>query len=99
MKAKQRGKNNKFPYIIEAWKKGDPVPEWLSDRAKVSSIDNSGQPNIQTNNIVGGSGYEIIGSDGKSLVITKNIDDYVCLGDKRIFALTKVQFDLMYDSI
>ena len=94
---KQKGQNSKFPKEIKTWRKNEPVPEWLSDVAKVSYIDEkTGKPGITTNGASSG-GYEIVGSDGRTLLITKNQDDYVCCGDGRIFSLTKEQVELLYE--
>lgn len=41
-KLKQTGFNPNFPLEAETWKPGEKVPEWLSDRAKISGFDGEG---------------------------------------------------------
>ena len=41
----QSGDNPDYPRKAIIWRYGvDPVPEWLSDRAKIKCIDNNGNP-------------------------------------------------------
>lgn len=94
---KQKGLNKKYPEVIRIWKLDETVPEWLSDIAKVSWIDNgTGSVVLETIRTSSG-GYSIIGADGNSSLVTVNkIDDYVCIGDDKIFPLNKDQLRLLY---
>ena len=47
-KIKQKGYNPDYPEIAEIWKYGDPIPEWLSDRANITGLDDNGNPVIET---------------------------------------------------
>jgi hypothetical protein len=95
---KQKGENSKYPKTIETWKRGEPVPEWLSDRAKILGIDEKTRAGLLefTPNTTGG--YEIKDSSGqRALVSVKNPKDFVCFGDNNsIFALSPEQLTLLY---
>ena len=102
MKFKLIGRNNRFPDKIDTWKFGEnPVPEWLSEIAKVSSIDPDNdtiQLDFRKTNT---GGIEILDSSGKStLVKLETKDSYVCKNlDTEvggIFALTPKQLELLY---
>jgi hypothetical protein len=92
----QKGRNKNFPLKIKIWKRGDVIPEWLSDRACISSIDLINGYNLRYRNLTSG-GYEILDSSGVStLVFVKKKDHYVCLGDGKIFSLSPEQLNLLY---
>jgi len=93
----QRGRNSKYPSKIEVWREGDLVPEWLSDRARVESVDlGSGEKILKINKLSSG-GIEIISSDWtNTLIKTSGEGDYVCFGDNRIFSLSEIQLNLLY---
>jgi hypothetical protein len=84
---------------VETWKYSDPVPEWLSDRAKINAIDsNTGNPLIDITETNTG-GYEVKDSTGRDILFrTKNRNDLVCFCSKtnRIFVLTSIQAHLIY---
>lgn len=96
----QAGKNDKYPQTIETWRKGDKVPEWLSDICKVTFVDGNGDITLESRETSTG-GYELISSTGNETVIkTINSNDYVCRGDNgKIFSLTQIQLDLLYVNI
>lgn len=99
MKFKQSGYNSKYPEIIETWRLGESIPDWLSDRAKVNFMDGDGNLTLDINETSSG-GIEIINSGGTgTLVLLKSKKDYVCRGegDSRIFSLTRTQLDLLYN--
>jgi hypothetical protein len=93
----QKGRNNNYPKSIKIWKRGDRVPEWLSDRAFIASIDLNKGYNLKYRNTTTG-GYEILDSSGVSVLIkVTNQEDYVCLGDNgKIFSLSPKQLKLLY---
>lgn len=94
----QKGKNNKYPQTIEdTWKLGDLVPEWLSDIAKVGSIDSeTNTVSLITRDTTTG-GYEIIDSSGSyNILTTKTKEDIICKSGAKIFSLTPIQFNLLY---
>ena len=94
----QRGENKSFPESVEVWSIGNPIPEWLSDNAKVSFIDGNGNITLDVleNNT---GGYQIKTSAGsKTLVNVKKRADLVCYGDNRVFSLSPKQFNLIYKS-
>ena len=67
----QRGFNIEWPEkIMDTWKRGENVPEWLSDRANVTIMSSDGIKNIETRETSSG-GYEIIDS-GKNVILVTN---------------------------
>lgn len=94
---KQVGWNDSFPEIVQTWCYGDPVPEWLSDRAKVKFIDASGNITLDYRETSAG-GIEVIDTSGQgSLAILGSRSDILCYGGgSRIFPLRPVQFELLY---
>ena len=94
---RQRGENPKYPEEIVYWRVGMKVPEWLSDQARVKFIDGEGNITLEKRDRVEG-GYEILGSDGISILVrTKGMGDYICFdGRSRIFSLTEKQMELLY---
>ena len=100
MKFKLIGRNNKYPDKIEAWEfEKSPVPEWLSEIAKISSItDDKVQLEYRKTNT---GGVEILDSSGQStLVKLETKDSSVCknldVEFGGIFALTSKQLELLY---
>ena len=93
----QKGRNNLYPQSIRIWKRGEKVPEWLSDRAFITSIDLKNGYNLKYRETTTG-GYEILDSSGVNVLIrTIGREDYVCLGDNgRIFSLSPKQVKLLY---
>ena len=93
---KQRGENSKYPEEISIWRKGDPVPSWLSDRAKVKFLDGDGNITLERRNLADG-GYELLDSSGLNVLVrTTGQGDYICYGENRIFVLTPRQFEILY---
>ena len=93
----QAGRNDKYPKTIETWRFGEqPIPEWFSDVCKVIFIDALGNKTLgyrETNT----GGIEFIGTEGTKIILSlKNKKDYVCYGDRRIFALSETQLNLLY---
>lgn len=69
----QKGYNCLWPYEIEVWKWGKPVPEWLSDQAGITFIDGEGNITLKTRELSGG-GIEILqAGSNEALVRLKNI--------------------------
>ena len=93
----QKGRNNLYPKTIQVWKRGERVPEWLSDRACITSIDSNIGYNLKYRNTVSG-GYEILDSSGVDVLVrAKDQGDYICLGDNgRFFSLSPRQLTLLY---
>lgn len=74
---KQKGYNCLFPPVIEVWKWGEPVPEWLSDRAAIQFIDGEGNITLKTRGISKG-GFEVIeAGTGEALVRVGSKEDYI----------------------
>lgn len=90
----QCGRNEKYPEQIETWKKGEPLPAWISDNCKIIAME--GTTLIPWYRNVVGGGYEIVRENGQALVSTKSDEDYVCLGNGKIFSLTPKQMGLLY---
>lgn len=90
----QCGRNDKYPEQVETWRKGEPLPSWISDNCKIIGME--GTSLIPCYRGVVGGGYEIIRENGQSLVSTKSDKDFVCLGDNKIFSLTPKQMELLY---
>ena len=99
MKMIQRGMNDRYPDEIETWKLGDKIPEWLSDKAQVIFIDGEGNLTLNIRDLNSG-GKEIIGSDGKSILVKMETPkSLVCYSPRRtIFSLRQEQIDLLYES-
>lgn len=99
MKMTQRGMNDRYPDEIETWKLGDKIPEWLSDKAQVVFIDGEGNLTLNIRDLNSG-GKEIIGSDGKSILVKMETPkSLVCYSPRRpIFSLRQEQIDLLYES-
>ena len=96
---RQVGRNDKYPETVETWQLGEPVPEWLSDRAMVESLDDNGNLTLVTRQTNGGKGLEIIASGSvlsNKLVELKDKEGYVCFGDGRIFYIGPRAFPYLY---
>ena len=94
----QKGYNSKFPKSLkDIWRIGDKVPEWLSDKAKVTFIDGNGNKTLERRDLTTG-GYEIIASDGIGVLVScKSKEDYVCLSENGyIFSLGYKQMEILY---
>ena len=99
MSYKQRGKNDKYPGVIETWKIGERVPEWLSERAKVRFIDGEGGVTLDRRDREDGS-YEIIEASGvKPLVTVTERKGIVCFGDGKVFSLREHQLEILYEPV
>ena len=100
MIAIQRGENKNYPYQITTWKIGEKIPEWLSDQAKVKFIDGEGNLTLDWLETSTG-GLEIQDSSGLNVLTRlKTKDSILCYssGTNKIFSLTPVQFNLLYQS-
>lgn len=95
----QSGYNDKYPWKITTWKWGDSIPDWLSDRAKVSFIDGNGNLTLETHETSSG-GIEIVSSSGSGILVKLvSKKDYVCIENSEegnIFTLTETQLNLLY---
>ena len=92
----QRGMNNLYPEKIETWKVGEKVPEWLSDNAKVLSLDDEGNIRLDTNKLSTG-GIAIKNSSGFGVLVElKTINSIVCYSPGKIFSLKPEQLELLY---
>ncbi len=97
MSYKQRGRNDKYPEMIETWKIGEKVPVWLSDRAKVKFIDGNGDVTLDRRDRGDGS-FEIIGASGvQTLVTVSERSGVVCFGGGRVFSLRERQLEILYE--
>ena len=96
MKKQQTGRNDKYPMNIDTWKLGESVPSWISDVANIKDIASNGEPILDIREA--GEGYELITSGTNQILVkAKNKEDWICFGDRRIFALTDKQIELLYD--
>jgi len=101
MTNKQIGENSKYPQEVITWKLGEVVPEWISDRAKVTALEattNNVQIDLRNTNT---GGYEIIDADGiNTLVKSNGKEDIICREalhkTSKIFSLSPIQFKLIY---
>ena len=103
MKFIQSGHNGKYPRLIEPCTRGEEVPEWLSDIAKVGAIDGTTNKVFLECRDLNNGGYELLDSSGQSsLIKTTSKVDLICreLGKRggRLFTLTPSQLKLMYKS-
>jgi hypothetical protein len=93
-----KGKNSKYPQKIMYWKYGDPVPEWLSDQAKIKGINgDTGEAILEIRRGTTG-GYEIVDSSGSGLLVkTTGQEDYICYSEGyELFSLRPIQFEILY---
>lgn len=93
----QRGWNPDYPKEALIWIPGNPIPEWLSDRAKISGIQGN-QVILATRPRTSG-GYEILEPSGKNALVILERDDSVVLFSEThpILSVTPHQLELLYD--
>ena len=99
--AEQRGFNSNYPQKILLWKRGDLVPEWLSNRVKIVAIDgNTGSPVPEYRENSWVNGYSLLDSGGVTVAVSvKDSGDYVCFSEEtgKLFSLNPKQLNLLYD--
>ena len=99
---RQYGNNSNYPEEIETWRWGDKIPEWISDKAKVTFIDGDGNITLETRETNTG-GIEISNSSGTDILLKLGSkSDIVCkniVGDSDIFVLSPIQLKLLYKLI
>lgn len=99
---KQYGYNSKYPDKIETWQWGEKVPEWISDKAKVTFIDGEGNITLESRDINTG-GIEIMASSGTDVFIKlESKSDIVCKDTEdsnNIIVLSPIQLNLLYEPI
>ena len=93
---KQRGRNEKYPNEIKAWRLGEPIPTWLSDMAKVKDVKENGSMVIDIRMADDDRGFEIIKPDNQILIRTNKNSDIICFGNNQLFVLTEKQLELLY---
>lgn len=96
----QSGKNSNYPEKIEAWEYGTgSIPDWISDKAKITFIDGIGNVTLETHDTNTG-GVEIIDSTGTSSLVKLNSKtDLICRKEDdniHIFVLSREQLELLY---
>lgn len=95
---KQKGKNSNYPEEIQTWRKGERVPEWLSNVAAIVGLDDGKNSYILDTIPNSFGGFEIKESSGKNVLVSvSRAEDYVCYGDGKIFTLNPIQLNLLYD--
>ena len=94
----QTGDNPGYPKKAEVWKFGDPVPEWLSDRAQVKELSEKGEPVLETRRCTTGE-IEIIEAGGRGVLVrVKNKDSIVLFSETHpLISLTPHQLELLYE--
>lgn len=94
---RQKGYNPDYPKVAELWRYGDPVPEWLSDRAEVKSLDQDGKPILETRLETTGE-IEILESGKRDVLVKlKSEDSYLLYSETHpIISLTPHQLELLY---
>jgi hypothetical protein len=97
---KQRGRNSNYPDEIQTWRKGERVPEWLSNVAAIVGIDDKKGSYILDTIPNSAGGFEIKESSGTNVLVrVAKVEDYVCYGDGKIFTLNPIQLNLLYNVI
>lgn len=94
-----KGFNANYPKSVEIWEPTTPVPEWLSDQAKVNFLDGEGNITLEKSETSTGD-IDILKPGGGVLVRIKGGNLGLVLYDpitKRIFSLTREQFELLYE--
>lgn len=96
-KVKQKGYNLDYPLEAELWRYGDPVPEWLSDRANIAGLDKEGKPILDVRNETSGA-IEILESGKRDVLVRLKSKDSVLLYSEThpIISLTPHQLELLY---
>ena len=96
-KIKQKGYNPDYPEIAEIWKYGDPIPEWLSDRANITGLDDNGNPVIETRKETSGE-IEILKKKKRDVLVKLKSENSVLLFSEThpIISLTPHQLELLY---
>ena len=98
-KYKQCGKNDKYPEEILVWRIDDTknIPDWIIDNCKIKNITD--KVILDTRNTSTG-GVEFIASGSNAILFsTKTKNDYACYDQKtkKIFSLTEIQLNLLYE--
>lgn len=99
MLLKQSGENKNYPEICDAWKMGEPIPEWLSDSARVKEIKEDGTVVLSTSTTSSG-GVMILGHQGPTdiLVTLKSEESWIIHSKThKLISLTDLQLRLLYD--
>ena len=95
----QSGLNEKYPKEILTWTIDErPIPDWISERCKITGILENGDPVLSTNNNSSG-GFDFISAGSSSVFLsTKGRNDYICYDPKtkQIFSLRPLQLTLLY---
>ena len=95
----QSGLNEKYPIEIITWTIDErPIPEWITDRCKITGVLENGDPVLFTNNNNLG-GLDFISAGNNSVFLsTKGRNDYICYDPKTkyIFSLHPMQLKLLY---
>lgn len=96
-KIKQKGYNPDYPKVAEVWKYGDPIPEWLSDRAEIKGLDKEGKPVLDVRKETTGE-IEILESGKRNILVKLKSEDSVLLYSEThpIISLTPHQLELLY---
>lgn len=94
---KQVGYNPDYPMEADIWTLSQPVPEWISDRAKISEVNESGEPIVLTRKKSSG-GLDIFDSSGREVLVSLDTEDSYILYSKThpLISLTPHQLDLLY---
>lgn len=82
----------------DIWTTTQPVPEWLSDRAKISGLRGDGTPELFIRRRNTGE-IEILESGGKDVLVTMKSRDSWLLFSKThpIMSVTPHQLELLYE--
>lgn len=94
----QKGLNPDYPKEAYIWTPTQPIPEWLSDRAKVSGFKDTGEPILSTISKTSG-GLDIIESSGRNVLVSlKTKDSWVLYSSSHpLMSVTPHQLELLYD--
>lgn len=94
----QKGNNPDYPKEAYIWTLSEEVPEWISDRAKISGFKETGEPILMIRRKSSG-GLELLDSSGKETLISlKTEDSWVLFSSSHpLISLTPHQLELLYD--
>ena len=94
----QKGYNPDFPKEAYIWTPSQPIPEWISDRAKVTGFKENGEPILLIRQRTSG-GLEILSTSGKEVLISlETSDSYVLFSSSHpLMSVTPHQLELLYD--
>ena len=94
----QRGLNPDYPKEAYIWTPTEPIPEWISDRAKIEGFKDTGEPLLSVRPRTSG-GMDILDTTGKEALVTLETPDSFVLYSSThpLMSVTPHQLELLYE--